>query len=129
MRLFVWLSSDLTNVVAECGANLAASNGHLHVVRKLRANGMHCTDLGADCAASDGHVHVLEDLAQHGIYCTTAGADNAATYGHLHVVKYLYKHGIRCTPGGECKADWYVQQWLSQLQKLEDSSSVLVPNR
>src|SRR3546814_902934 len=58
-------SADSESISAECNcfdANEAAENGHLDVVKDLRAHGIHCTSTGADEAARYGHLDVIRDL-------------------------------------------------------------------
>ena len=85
-------------------ADDAAANGHLEVVRLLRAHGVRCTADGANWAAANGHLEILRDLREHGIHCTSDGADLAARNGHLEVICDLRAHGIHCTERGANKA-------------------------
>src|SRR5690554_3965586 len=101
--------SGVEGVKEECNsmdANLAAKNGHLSVVRELRAHGIHCTSDGANMAAWSGHLDVIQDLRARGIHCTANGADWAARNGHLGVVRELRAHGIHCTSNGANQAAW-----------------------
>src|SRR3546814_49016 len=85
-------SVDSEAISAECSyedADIAAENGHLDMVRDLRAHGIHCTSDGANGAAVNGHLDVVRDLRAHGIHCTSNGADRAAANGHLDVVRDL----------------------------------------
>src|SRR3546814_7375606 len=59
-------------------ANEAAGNGHVDVIRDLRAHGIHCTSDGVGWAAANGHLDVVQDLRAHGIHCTSYSADAAA---------------------------------------------------
>src|SRR3546814_13888968 len=57
-------SADSESISAECNskdANEAAENGHLDVIRDLRALGIHCTSNGANWAAENGHLDVVRD--------------------------------------------------------------------
>jgi ankyrin repeat protein len=81
--------------------NIAAKNGHLWIIQKLREKRfMHCTSQGADLAASGGYLDVICDLQQHNIHCSYKGANHAAMNGHLNIIKKLENNGvnsIRCT--------------------------------
>src|SRR5690554_1531519 len=81
--------SGVENVKNECNSNdadAAAGNGHLEVVRQLRARDIHCTSAGADAAAANGHLDVIRDLRAHDIHCTAYSANWAARNGHLDVI-------------------------------------------
>src|SRR3546814_7903636 len=49
-------------------ADIAARNGHVEMLRYLRARDIHCTPRGANDAAANGHLAVLQDLRAHGIH-------------------------------------------------------------
>src|SRR3546814_8543312 len=60
-------SVDSESISAECNsedANEAAKNGHLDVIRDLRAHGIHCTSRGADRAAENGRADVIQDRSE-----------------------------------------------------------------
>ena len=49
---------------------------------------------GANNAARNGHLEVLKWLAKHNIFPNVYGANCAARNGHLEVLKWLAEHNI-----------------------------------
>lgn len=76
------------------GFDDAAANGHLQVVKWLRANTKTpCTNGAMDRAATNGHLKVvrfLHNRRKEG--CTKAAMDGAARNGHLEVVRFLFEN-------------------------------------
>jgi len=82
------------------GANWAAMNGHIEVVNELRAQGINPTRRGVDWAAWNGQMVMVRELRIHGIHATAHGADLAAGDGYLEMVRELRTHGIHATSHG-----------------------------
>ncbi|CAK4095747.1 unnamed protein product [Aphanomyces euteiches] len=92
-RLFWCVCSDFA-------MDLAATEGHLHVIQWLhqsvhRRNG--CTAHAIDGAARNGHLEVVQWLFLHSKPCTAKAVDTAAAAGHLDVVKWLTHRGMPAT--------------------------------
>lgn len=82
---------------------LAATNGHLDVVRFLLENrpGEVRSQTLMNGAATNGHLHIVQYFHENSISGCDANAMNgAATNGHLDVVKYLHENEL----GGCSKA-------------------------
>lgn len=99
--------------------DLAAANGHLHVVQWLHENRSEgCTTAAMDGAAEAGHLEVVEWLHENRSEgCTTAAMDGAAEAGHLLVVQWLdeYRREGCSFNAFECAAIWghlRVIDWL-----------------
>src|SRR5690554_3455973 len=95
--------SGVEGVKKECNwndADAAAENGHVEVIRELRAHDVHCTSDGADVAAGNGHMEMVQDLRAHGIQCTSQGAKLGAMNGHVEVIRDLRAHDIHSSPVG-----------------------------
>ncbi len=103
------------------GADWAAENGHLEVVKYLDINGIKCTSDGANWAAGNGHLEVVKWLDSNGIKCTSYGADLAVENGHLEVVKWLDSNGIKCTSRG---AEWAVENGHLEVVKWLDNNGI-----
>lgn len=72
---------------------VAATHGHVHVLRWLRAHdhlvGRHTTL----AACRGGHVHVLEELkGTRAMADRTGVVDEAASHGHANCVQWLHEH-------------------------------------
>ncbi|CAK4712469.1 hypothetical protein LEN26_019064 [Aphanomyces euteiches] len=74
--------------------NHAAKNGHLEVVKFLHDNRQEgCTRLAMDLAASNGHLDVVQWLhANRSEGCSSWALNFAARHGHLEIVKFLVCH-------------------------------------
>ena len=87
---------------------VAASNGHLHVLKWAIANGCEC-DYAEICkgAASNGHLHVLKWVTANAFeYDYAQICEAAASHGQLHVLKWAvngcdYAEDFRAAPSNE----------------------------
>ncbi|KAG1682407.1 hypothetical protein DVH05_021030, partial [Phytophthora capsici] len=77
-------------------ANIAAKNGHVHILQWLSEIHADRCDWDVnilDCAAASGHLSVVKWLHVHRQDgCTTRAMDCAAEGGHLPIVKWLHAH-------------------------------------
>jgi hypothetical protein len=71
------------------GANNAAGNGHLDVLKWLEDKGILSNELGANNAASNGHLNVVSYLIEKGIYPDEEGIINGLTKGFLGLLEIL----------------------------------------
>jgi hypothetical protein len=93
LPVIIWLhNNNYTFTIDAMG--LAASNGHLEVVKWLHENRMEgCTKYAMDWAAWYGHLEVVKWLHENRKEgCTKWAMDRAAEYAHLEVVQYLEEH-------------------------------------
>jgi len=101
--------------------NLAASNGHLEVVKWLHENRKEdCTTSAMDWAASDGHLEVVKWLHENRKEgCTTNAMDWAAKNGHLEIVKWLhYNRKEGCTKDA---MNWAAYSYLEIVKWLHEN--------
>jgi hypothetical protein len=101
---------------------LAASKGHLEIVKCLFEHRDCSTDLdeGAVAAADRGHLEIVKWLFDHGADDYERSLQAAARNGHLDVVKYLIERGAQefdwSLPGGSeyrrfsTKLDWPIRE-------------------
>jgi hypothetical protein len=89
-------------------ADLAAMNGHLHILQHLKKYmNILCTDEGANAAAQNNHKHILEYLLLDNIKCNTLTANYLAKLGNLELICILRdKYDIHCDSFG---ANWAAQ--------------------
>ncbi len=99
--------------------DVAATGGHLHVVKWLHKNREEgCTTNAMDWGATNGHLHVVKWLHKNREEgCTTIAMDYAASRGRLHVVKWLHENREEgCTKwamtGSARKGHLHMVQWL-----------------
>src|SRR3546814_5543350 len=84
----------------------AAGFGNLGLVEAFDERGLSCTQDGADAAARNGYVEIVRYLRRRGlfgirgIHCTSDGANWAAMNGHLDVIRDVRAYGIHCTSDG-----------------------------
>lgn len=83
--------------------HLAASHGHLELIKHLHARGIYLQSEGADCAASSGHMEIVRYLYSEGITCTSHGADVVVMYWYLDKLRELDQPGVHCTTQGANK--------------------------
>ncbi|OQR82486.1 hypothetical protein ACHHYP_15973 [Achlya hypogyna] len=80
--------------------DLAASVGHLHIVKRLHAMTYPrgCTTRAIDDASANGHIATVEFLLAHRQEgCTSAALDGAAAGGHEAIVRALHAAGAPAT--------------------------------
>ena len=99
--------------------NLAASNGHLEVVKWLHENRKEgCTYWAMDYAASNGHLEIVKWLHYNRTEgCSVNAMNYAATYGHLEIVKWLHENREEgCTTWAmdwaSCNGHSEIVKWL-----------------
>jgi hypothetical protein len=72
---------------------VAATLGHLDVVKRLHANGAKIGRKALDGAAKHGHLDVVKWLCANGAKIDDDTISGAAANGHLDVVKWLHANG------------------------------------
>ncbi|POM70139.1 Hypothetical protein PHPALM_13471 [Phytophthora palmivora] len=91
LTMVKWLC-DVRGEWSPYAAVLAASGGHLDVLKWLRGNIFSSSPSASmDDAAANGHLHVLKWLQINSGYATPAAMNKAAGNGHLDIVKWLHK--------------------------------------
>ena len=73
--------------------NLAATSGHLHVMKFLKEHGFDCTMNPMSGAASGGYMDVVQWLIEQGYRCPAQALTNASIRGDLDMVKLLHRSG------------------------------------
>ncbi|KAE8993875.1 hypothetical protein PF011_g16960 [Phytophthora fragariae] len=112
-----WLC-DVRGEWSPYAAVLAASGGHLHVLKWLRGNIFSSSPSASmDDAAANGHFEVLKWMQANGGYATSAAMNKAAGNGHLEIVKWLHKtraEGCTTAAMDAAAANGHVEivQWL-----------------
>ncbi|KAL2920131.1 hypothetical protein HK105_200197 [Polyrhizophydium stewartii] len=98
LDLVVWLYAACRERCTGRAMDMAAANGHIHVLRWLRIydpRGAVCSDRAFLLAAGNGHLAVLDWLNRHfPRRLSPAVFDFAAADRHLHILLYLRKYGI-----------------------------------
>ena len=78
--------------------DLAASNGHLDIVRLLESRGAKRTASALDLAAENGHASVVRYLVElDGALASARAIDGAAGGGHYEIVELLIARGFPST--------------------------------
>ena len=91
-RLIPWLHENRSESYKEAAMDLAAENGHLHVVRWLHDNRSDgCTSVAMDLAARNGHLDVVRFLQVNRLEGYMA-MHFAAVNGHLEIVRFLHEN-------------------------------------
>jgi len=80
-------------------ADVAASKGNIKAVYIFYENGLKCTHNGANLAAKDGHIDMLRILhTEYGVKCSDYGFFIAAKTNRPKVIKYLMdEQGLNCS--------------------------------
>ncbi|RLN82098.1 hypothetical protein BBJ28_00025932 [Nothophytophthora sp. Chile5] len=93
MRMVRWLC-EVRGEWSPYAAVLAASRGHLEVLKWLRTNlfSSNSSSISMDDAAAGGHLEVLRWLQNHSGYATLGAMNKAAANGHIEVVQWLHEH-------------------------------------
>jgi hypothetical protein len=92
LRYYLKINFDIT--ISKFLMDLAAGNGHLHIVKWIHFNRDEgCSHEAMDWAAEDGHLDVIEWLHENRTEgCTEQAVLKAAGNGHLHIIKWLKNH-------------------------------------
>ncbi|ETP33004.1 hypothetical protein F442_18402, partial [Phytophthora nicotianae P10297] len=116
-----WLRGNVFNPTPSASMDDAAANGHLEVLKWMQTNSGYATTAAMNKAAGNGHFAVVKWLHQNRKEgCTTAAMDLAAANGHLEIVQWL--HGVRregCTKAAIDEAA--TNGYLSVVQLLHQS--------
>lgn len=101
------------------GFDEAAANGHLEVVKWIRANHFDgCTTKAMDDAARNGHLDVVKFLhANTTAGCTTLAMDSAASKNRFEVIKWLHANRtdgctMRAVEHAIAFDNFNIAQWL-----------------
>lgn len=76
------------------GYLVAARNGDLNTIKELRSKSSQSLDVpdAMDLAASNGHLEVVKYLHENKQSCSKKAIDEAASSGHLDVIKFLHEN-------------------------------------
>lgn len=76
--------------------DLAAKNGHLHIVQWLDSAGLYF-DADIDNVVVSGHLHALRYLVRRfKLKCSLYAETLAASRGHFELVEWLLKENLVC---------------------------------
>ena len=77
----------------EYNTTWAAKNGHLEILKWIRANGGEWTERAADYTAESGHLETLKWIRANGGTWTSWATNSAARNGHLETLKWIRDNG------------------------------------
>ena len=105
-------------IVDKMAGNMAAANGHTHILQWLSDIGkLNYSNCAVDYAAYNGHLHTLRWFNASGHQFKYVQAiNNAITQGHLHILKWFrtsrYKFRYVCNRIRWSAVDPAVKNWM-----------------